>query len=129
VDDDGQRTGPDVASLDFLADEIRALGIDPTVLLPVTRVDELSTMISEGQGDLARETVRRLAPAATRKLSRRLLEEPRMRRSVMDFLARYQTEIETANGRDRSGREVGALLSTEAGRLYLLAEAAADDVV
>jgi hypothetical protein len=129
VDADGQRTGPDVESMDFLADEIRALGIDPTVLLPVTRVDELSTMISDGQADLARETVRRLAPAATRKLSRRLLEEPRMRRSVMDFLARYQTEIETATRRDRSGREVGALLSTEAGRLYLLAEAAAGDIV
>jgi hypothetical protein len=129
VDADGLRTGPEVESMDFLADEIRALGIDPTVLLPVTRVDELSTMITDGQGDLARETVRRLAPAATRKLARRLLEEPRMRRSVMDFLARYQTEIETANRRDRSGREVGALLSTEAGRLYLLAEAAAGDIV
>ncbi|AWM77054.1 hypothetical protein [Phenylobacterium parvum] len=129
VDADGQRTGPEVESMDFLADEIRALGIDPTVLLPVTRVDELSSMITDGQGDLARETVRRLAPAATRKLARRLLEEPRMRRSVMDFLARYQTEIETANRRDRSGREVGALLSTEAGRLYLLAEAAAGDTV
>jgi hypothetical protein len=129
VDANGQRTGPDAESMDFLADEIRALGIDPTVLLPITRVDELSTMISDGQGDLARETVRRLAPAATRKLSRRLLEEPRMRRSVMDFLARYQTEIETATRRDRSGREVGALLSTEAGRLYLLAEAAAGDIV
>lgn len=129
VDANGQRTGPDSESMDFLADEIRALGIDPTVLLPITRVDELSTMISDGQGDLARETVRRLAPAATRKLSRRLLEEPRMRRSVMDFLARYQTEIETATRRDRSGREVGALLSTEAGRLYLLAEAAAGDIV
>lgn len=129
VDADGQRTGPDVESMDFLADEIRALGIDPTVLLPVTRVDELSTMITDGQADLARETVRRLAPAATRKLARRLLEEPRMRRSVMDFLARYQAEVETANRRDRSGREVGALLSTEAGRLYLLAEAAAGDIV
>ena len=129
VDANGQRTGPDAESMDFLADEIRALGIDPTVLLPITRVDELSTMISDGQGDLARETVRRLAPAATRKLSRRLREEPRMRRSVMDFLARYQTEIETATRRDRSGREVGALLSTEAGRLYLLAEAAAGDIV
>ena len=129
VDANGQRTGPDAESMDFLAEEIRALDIDPTLLLPVTRVDELATMISDGQGDLARDTVRRLAPAATRKLSRRLLEEPRMRRSVMDFLARYQTEIETANRRDRSGREVGALLSTEAGRLYLLAEAAAGDVV
>ncbi len=129
VDADGQRTGPDAESMDFLADEIRALGIDPTVLLPVTRVDELATMITDGQADLARDTVRRLAPAATRKLSRRLLEEPRMRRSVMDFLARYQTEIETANRRDRSGRELGALLSTEAGRLYLLAEAAAGDIV
>ena len=129
VDAGGQRIGPDAESMDFLADEIRALGIDPTVLLPVTRVDELATMISDGQGDLARDTVRRLAPAATRKLSRRLLEEPRTRRSVMDFLARYQTEIETATRRDRSGREVGALLSTEAGRLYLLAEAAAGDIV
>ncbi len=128
---DGEGGGPpqDQGSLDFLADEIRALGIDPMILLPITRVDELSAMISDGQGDSARELVRRLAPAATRKLSRRLLEEPRMRRSVMDFLARYQTGVETAIRRDRSGREVGALLSTEAGRLYLLAEAAAGDIV
>jgi len=41
----------------------------------------------------------------------------------------YQAEIDTATRRDRSGREVGALLSTEAGRLYLLAEAAAGDIV
>jgi hypothetical protein len=31
--------------MDFLADEIRALGIDPTEHLPITREDELSTMI------------------------------------------------------------------------------------
>jgi hypothetical protein len=128
---DGEGGGPpqDKGSLDFLADEIRALGIDPMILLPITRVDELSAMISDGRGDSARELVRRLAPAATRKLSRRLLEEPRMRRSVMDFLARYQAGVETAIRRDRSGREVGALLSTESGRLYLLAEAAAGDIV
>ena len=129
VDGEGGGKPQDKGSLDFLADEIRALGIDPMILLPITRVDELSAMISDGQGDSARELVRRLAPAATRKLSRRLLEEPRMRRSVMDFLARYQTGVETAIRRDRSGREVGALLSTEAGRLYLLAEAAAGDIV
>ena len=129
VDGEGGGQPQDKGSLDFLADEIRALGIDPMILLPITRVDELSAMISDGQGDSARELVRRLAPAATRKLSRRLLEEPRMRRSVMDFLARYQTGVETAIRRDRSGREVGALLSTEAGRLYLLAEAAAGDIV
>jgi hypothetical protein len=129
VDGEGGGKPQDKGSLDFLADEIRALGIDPMILLPITRVDELSAMISDGRGDSARELVRRLAPAATRKLSRRLLEEPRMRRSVMDFLARYQTGVETAIRRDRSGREVGALLSTEAGRLYLLAEAAAGDIV
>jgi hypothetical protein len=129
VDGEGGGKPQDKGSLDFLADEIRALGIDPMILLPITRVDELSAMISDGQGDSARELVRRLAPAATRKLSRRLLEEPRMRRSVMDFLARYQAGVETAIRRDRSGREVGALLSTEAGRLYLLAEAAAGDIV
>ena len=129
VDGEGGGQPQDKGSLDFLADEIRALGIDPMILLPITRVDELSAMISDGQGDSARELVRRLAPAATRKLSRRLLEEPRMRRSVMDFLARYQNGVETAIRRDRSGREVGALLSTEAGRLYLLAEAAAGDIV
>jgi hypothetical protein len=129
ADGEGGGQPQDKGSLDFLADEIRALGIDPMILLPITRVDELSAMIADGQGDSARELVRRLAPAATRKLSRRLLEEPRMRRSVMDFLARYQTGVETAIRRDRSGREVGALLSTEAGRLYLLAEAAAGDIV
>jgi hypothetical protein len=103
VDGEGGGQPQDKGSLDFLADEIRALGIDPMILLPITRVDELSAMISDGQGDSARELVRRLAPAATRKLSRRLLEEPRMRRSVMDFLARYQTGVETAIRRDRTG--------------------------
>ena len=57
------------------------------------------------------------------------MTDRRMRGSSSSRRASYQTEIETANRRDRSGREVGALLSTEAGRLYLLAEAAAGDIV
>src|SRR3712207_6941968 len=54
-----------------------ALGIDAAALLPRTRLDEIGAVLQAGDAGGAREVVRRLAPAAVRRLSRRVLTEDR----------------------------------------------------
>ncbi len=112
---------------DILAGEIGAMGIDPAALLPRSRVDELAAAVQARDLDGAREVVRRLAPAATRRLARRLATDEALKGQAVTYLARYHGLLDDAATRDPEGFQVASLLGSEAGRTYLLFDAAVGD--
>lgn len=112
---------------DTLTNEIVAMGIDPAALLPRTRIDEIAAAIQTRDLAGGREVVRRLAPAATRRLTRRIHGDKSLQRQVTKYLARYGELLEDAAERDPEGFMVGTLLSSDAGRTFLLLDAAAGE--
>lgn len=127
-DDDAEAEAAARPLEEILAAEIGAMGIDPTALLPRSRVHELAVAVQAGDGDGARAVVRKLAPAATRRLTRKLFTDEPLKRQVLSYLARYHELLEDAAERDPRGVAVEALLGSEAGRTYLLFDAAAGDL-
>jgi hypothetical protein len=111
-----------------LGAEIGAMGIDPSALLPRTRLREIVGLLQERDADSARTMVRKLAPAATRRLARRLFTDETLKRQVVQYLGRYHGLLEDAVERDGDGAQAEALLNSEAGRTYLLFDAAAGDL-
>ena len=111
-----------------LAAEITAMGIDPHALLPRGRVDEIAAALQTRDASGAREVVKRLAPAAIRRLVRRLFSDATLKANTERFLKRYAGMIEEAAGQDREGFLLAALLSSDAGRAYLLLDAASGDL-
>ncbi len=117
----------DLSLEELLANEIAKLGIDPAALLPRSRIDDIAAAIEADEADMARENVRRLAPAATRRLVRKLSTDPVLKRRAMTYLSRYQALL--AEAVEREDFMVPTLLQSDAGRIYLLLEAAAGDLV
>lgn len=121
-------TPGDAALGEKLAAEIVAMGIDPHALLPRGRIDEIAAALQTRDGSGAREVVKRLAPAAIRRLVRRLFSDATLKSNTERFLKRYAGMIEEAAGQDREGFLLAALLSSDAGRAYLLLDAASGDL-
>ena len=94
----------------------------------IARASQAHGRIVRVCADGARTMVRKLAPAATRRLARRLFTDEALKRQVVQYLSRYHERLEDTVARDRDGRQVEALLSSEAGRTYLLFDAAAGDL-
>lgn len=113
---------------EVLAAEIGAMGIDPTALLPRSRIHELAAALQSRDLEGARAVVRKLAPAATRRLARKLFTDEPLKRKVMSYLSRYHDLLEDASERDPEGFLIETLLSSEAGRTYLLFDAAVGDL-
>lgn len=111
-----------------LAAEITAMGIDPHALLPRGRIDEIAAALQTRDAFGAREVVKRLAPAAIRRLVRRLFSDATLKSNTERFLKRYAGMIDEAAGQDREGFLLAALLSSDAGRAYLLLDAASGDL-
>lgn len=101
--------------------EISEMGIDPAVLFPADKLDEVATALSSGDTEEARHVVRTLAPAANRRVARRLYTDEKLKRQALLFVTRFREQL--AGGGDLKG-----LLGTEIGRAYLLLEAAAGDL-
>lgn len=124
------QTDRDGASLgDELAKELLEMGVDGEKLLPSARVLEIAAAVQAGDMDGARQVVRRLAPAATRRIGRRLFTDDAIRQRTDAYLKRYRALTLDAAGRDPSGRMVGDMLSDPAGRTFLLLDAAAGDLI
>jgi len=108
--------------------EIEALGVDSAALLPPVRVEQLVEALLDGDAASARDALRRLAPAAIRRLSRRVLTDKDLREQADRFVARYDILLRDAAERDDSVRTAAGLLSSDAGRAYLLLDAAVGDL-
>ena len=82
---------------------IRRMGVDPNALLPRSRVEEAAAAFAERDPDRARQIVRRVAPAAVRSVSRRVMSDPDLRsdaeRYVRAFAGRLSGEARGGRGR------------------------------
>ena len=124
---DGDAAGEDAELGRALFRDIEGMGIDPVALLSRNRVDEIAAAIQVQDSGGAREVVRTLAPAAVRRLSRRLISDLPFRGKAQTFVERYAAIVAEAMRRDRGGFQAAALLASDAGRAYLLLDAAAGD--
>jgi hypothetical protein len=122
ADADGERLQ------DLLGDELAQMGVEPAKLLPKARIDEIAAAVQTGDLEGAREVVKRLAPAATRRIARRLLTDAGVKRQAQVFIRRYQTLVDDAVVRDPEGFLMATLLGDDPGRIYLLLDAAAGDL-
>jgi hypothetical protein len=114
---------------DLLAAEISAMGVDPEKLLPQPRIEEVAAALQTGDGEGAREVVRKLAPAASRRIARRLFTDDAVKRRAEIFVRRYKTLMADAAARDPQGFVLAELLGEPGGRIYLLLDAAAGDML
>ncbi len=110
--------------VDRLLGEIEGLGVDPAAFLTPARIDEIAAVQEAGDGDGARAIVRRLAPTAIRRLSRRILAEKALRAHVEKFVGDFDEQIRALAAK-AGGRDVMVnLLSSDEGRAFLLFETA-----
>ncbi len=114
---------------EVLTAELERLGVEPGKLLPKARIDEIAAALQTGDLEGARQVVRKLAPAASRRIARRLFTDAEVKRSAEVFTRRYRTLTDDAIARDPSGHSLGALLSETGGGLYLLLDAAGGDLL
>jgi hypothetical protein len=112
-----------------LAEDLARMGIEPGKLLPQARVEEIAAAVQTGDLTGARQVVKRLAPAAARRIARRLLTDDDVKRRAEIYVRRYKTLIEDAKARDPEGFVLANLLADDAGRLFLLLDAAGSDAI
>jgi hypothetical protein len=109
-----------------LAREIDKLGVDAAALLPQARIEDIAAALGAGDTAAARDRVRRLAPAAIRRLSRRVLTDKPLRDHADRFVEQYRSLLQSARA-EGSGTPA-SLLANESGRAYLLLEAAVGEL-
>jgi len=119
--------GGDAAAVDggpALFREIVDMGIDPAALLSRRRVEEIAVAIQTGDTAGGREVVRNLAPAAVRRLTRRLTADAGFLQRGRDYVHAFWALLEEAKRRDRQGFEATGLLASDQGRAFLLLDVA-----
>ena len=114
---------------DVLAAELTRMGVESDRLLPPPRVAEIAAAVHAGDVEGARQVVRKLAPAATRRIGRRLFTDEAVKQRADTYLQRYRTLTEDAIARDPSGRMLSDMLADRGGRTFLLFDAAAGDLI
>ena len=122
----GEGMGDDKSLADALLVEIGTMGIDAGALLPRMRIDQIGAAIQAGEPAAGREIVRRLAPAAVRRLARRMMSDRGFRAQVARYTHRYEAMVAETRG-EGQGFVVVALLSSDQGRAYLLLDAAINE--
>jgi hypothetical protein len=122
----GEGLGDDKSLADTLLAEIATMGIDAGALLPRTRIDQIAAAIQAGEPSAGREIVRRLAPAAVRRLARRMMSDRGFRGQADRYVRRYESMIKDTAGEGQNF-VAAALLGSDQGRAYLLFDAALSD--
>ncbi len=107
--------------------QIEALGIDAAALIPRRRLDDVARLYEGGDVAGGRDLVQRLAPAAVRKLARGLLSDGALRAPAARLSDRYRGPLSSAAG-GGEGLKAVSLLSSDAGRAFLLLDSAAGDL-
>lgn len=117
---------PDVEALtERIVAAIRRMGVDPNALLPRARIEEAAKAWSSGDPDGSRLIVRRVAPAAVRSVSRRVLSDPEMKADAERYVRAFARELQ-GFGPESTG--VLARLASDGGRAFLLLDAAVGDL-
>jgi hypothetical protein len=112
-----------------LGGELARMGVDAEKLLPKARIEEIAAAVQTGDIEGGREVVRKLAPAATRRIARRLFTDDDVKRRTEIYVRRYKTLIDDAIGRDPQGFLLSGLLDAVGGRIFLLLDAAGGDMI
>lgn len=115
------------ASQARVGEAIRRMGVDPNALLPRTRVEDAAAALAQGDADGARQVVRRVAPAAVRSVSRKVLADPELRADVERHVRLVARQLADAARRGDSDAVIDRLHS-DAGRAFLLLDAAVGDL-
>ncbi|MGV8929344.1 MAG: tipN [Brevundimonas sp.] len=106
---------------------IRRMGVDPNALLPRSRVEEAAQAVAERDPDRARQIVRRVAPAAVRSVSRRVLTDPDLRTDAEAYVRAFSRDLETRAGAS-DGPGILGRLTSDGGRAFMLLDAAVGDL-
>ncbi len=93
--------------------EVEAMGIDAAALAPRARIEEIAAAIKTGGPLNGREMMRRLAPAAIRRLSRRMMADRSFHTQAERYVRRYQGTIAEAASREGEGFSVQPLLGSD----------------
>jgi hypothetical protein len=109
--------------------EVEAMGIDAAALAPRARIEEIAAAIKTGGPVNGREMMRRLAPAAIRRLSRRMMADRSFHAQAERYVRRYQGTIAEAANREGASFSVQPLLGSDQGRAFLLLDAAIAEAV
>ncbi|MDC7682488.1 tipN [Asticcacaulis sp. BYS171W] len=114
---------------DLMIGEVAAMGVDTNALLNRARVDEIIAAIVADDNEGARLVIRRIAPAAIRRLSRRLTTDMPLREQAQEFVTFYDRQINIALLTRDPRTALGEVLATDVGRTYLLFDAAISDLI
>jgi uncharacterized protein YoxC len=106
---------------------IRRMGVDPNALLPRARVEDAAAALARDDADGARQVVRRVAPAAVRSVSRKVLADPELRADVERYVRLLARQLADAARRGDADAVIDRLHS-DAGRAFLLLDAAVGDL-
>lgn len=118
----------DIAGLeDRVIAAIRRMGVDPNALLPRSRIEEAAQSVAERDPDRARQIVRRVAPAAVRSVSRRVLTDPDLRADAEAYIRAFARDL-TARTDAGDAAGIQARLTSDGGRAYMLLDAAIGDL-
>lgn len=112
---------------DRVAAAIRRMGVDPNALLPRSRVEEAARAFSNGDPDAARQIVRRVAPAAVRSVSRRVLSDAELRADAERYVRNFAVML-NASARAGDIAAVQSSLASDSGRAFMLLDAAVGDL-
>ena len=119
----------DGALADALLGEIEGMGIDAGALLPRARIDEIASALDVGESQAGRQVVRRLAPAAIRRLSRRMISDGAFRAQSDRFVGHYRDMVVDSVLSRGDTAIATSLLGSDQGRAYLLLDAAASEAM
>jgi hypothetical protein len=119
--------GDDDALVDRITAAIRRMGVDPNALLPRSRVEEAAAAFAERDPDRARQIVRRVAPAAVRSVSRRVMSDPELRADAERYVRGFASRLGD-QARADGPVAVLAALATDPGRAFMLLDAAVGDL-
>ncbi|MFT3997638.1 MAG: tipN [Asticcacaulis sp.] len=114
---------------DLMIAEVASMGVDAHALLNRSRVEEIIAAIVADDNEGARLVIRRIAPAAIRRLSRRLTTDVTLRDQAQDFVTFYDRQINIALLTRDPRHALGDILSSDTGRTYLLFDAAISDLI
>ena len=106
---------------------IRRMGVDPNALLPRPRIEEAARALAAHEPTRARQIVRRVAPAAVRSVSRRVMADPTLRadaEAYVRLLARGLAE----QARQGDAADIQSRLATDEGRAFMLLDAVLGDL-
>lgn len=118
----------DAAALaDRVTAAIRRMGVDPNALLPRARIEEAARALAVQEPDRARQIVRRVAPAAVRSVSRRILADAELRADADAYVRAFALEMQN-QARQGDAHDVQARLATDEGRAFMLLDAAIGDL-